>query len=460
VRDQVEATIREVKAQRNAAQAEMDQIVAAVELRGSPSLTADEQRRFDAARDDARRLDDRLDTLEGRLAGIDESVAARSASMESARRYGGTATVRVNSEPGPYYKGGPSSFFADMLDARYSPAASDRILRHERAAQVQMRDGREQRAATTTSFAGLVVPQYLVDDFAPVARARRPFLDFVGGRQLPEAGMTLTVPRGSTGTVVVSQTSQGTAVASQDMVNTDLVVNVNTIAGQQDVSRQALDRGSNTDEEIMSDLAGAYTAELERQAFNGTGANNQHLGLLSETGVASVTVTSAQPVNQVRQLAQALSVIATSRQAPAEVIVMHPRRWAYWMQAADSQGRPLVTPGGGLSNWSSDAQVPNGGVLGSLYGLPVIGSANIPTTISNSTFGGQDVIIVTRASDLRLWEDDPMPRRVRFEETLAGNLQVKIVAWDYSSWSAGRYPSASVVLTGTNLRGDLITFGT
>jgi hypothetical protein len=58
-----------------------------------------------------------------------------------------------------------------------------------------------------------------------------------------------------------------------------------------------------------------------------------------------------------------------------------------------------------------------------------------------------------------LYEDDPLPRRVRFEETNAGSLQVKVVAWDASGWTAGRYPSATVVLSGTGLRGDLIVFG-
>src|SRR4030095_922443 len=116
----------------------------------------------------------------------------------------------VNSEEKTYRKGAGTGFFRDMYAWRFNsdPLAGERLSRHARETGVPER---EERAATTTSFAGLVVPQYLVDDFAPVARAGRPFLNFVGSRDLPPDGMTLNIPRGNTGTVVVSQSSENTA---------------------------------------------------------------------------------------------------------------------------------------------------------------------------------------------------------------------------------------------------------
>ena len=51
--------------------------------------------------------------------------------------------------------------------------------------------------------------------------------------------------------------------------------------------------------------------------------------------------------------------------------------------------------------------------------------------------------LVVRDYDLLLWEDgDGMPRQLKFEETLAGNLTVKLVAFGYSAFTAGRYPKA------------------
>jgi HK97 family phage major capsid protein len=246
------------------------------------------------------------------------------------------------------------------------------------------------------------------------------------------------------------------------MVNVDIVVPVRTIAGQQDISRQALDRGRNTDEEVMSDLAEAYAAELDRQAINGTGSNEQHLGLLSTTDVGTVTVTEAGAgaVAQMKLIADALQRVHSERFQPAQVIVVHPRRWGFWSATTDSSGRPLIVPtGNGPFNAFSVGDLSQAkGVVGALYGVPVLLDPNIPTNVSSQSLGGQDVIIVTRASDLRLYEDDPMPRRVRFEETLAGSLTVKIVAWDYTAWTAGRYPSGSKVLSGSGLKAANLTF--
>jgi HK97 family phage major capsid protein len=442
-------------------QDQLDAVLAGAEGRGEDSLTEAEQTEFNEHRDAVKTLDSRRKLLEERVHDIEETQEARSAAEASAQRFGGTATtsVRVNAEEPIYRKKGQHSFFRDMYAQKYNadPLAHDRLLAHARANAIAER---EERATTTTSFAGLVVPQYLVDEFAPVARQGRPFINFVGSRELPPDGMTFNVPVGKTGTIVASQTGQNATVTAQDMVNQDIVVPVRTIAGQQDVSRQALDRGRNTDEEVMSDLAEAYAAELDRQAIHGTGSNEQHLGILSTTDVGTITVASSVARVQLQFIADGLQQVHSQRFQAAQVIVVHPRRWGYWCNAVDSNGRPLIVPtGNGPFNAFSVGDLAEAkGLVGAIYGVPVLVDPNIPTTITHVSQGGTDVVIVTRASDLRLYEDDPMPRRVRFEETLAGNLTVKIVAWDYTAWTAGRYPSASKVLSGTGFAAPV--FGT
>lgn len=440
------------------ARSKLDDTTRVAKDRGDGVLNEDEtkalkdaDKQADDARTAMRSLDEARAEMEQRVDDITAAEEARQAAEASAKRYGGTEStpIRVGKEEAVYRKDQPHSFFGDLYKYRYDadPLAADRILRHARQTESETRD------ASTGDFAGLVIPQFLVDDFAPVARAGRPLANFIGGRDLPPDGMTFNVPRGNTGTVVVSQTSENTAVAEQDIDNSDVAVAVRTIAGQQDVSRQSLDRGRNTDEMVMADLAAAYAAELDRQVVNGTGANGQHLGILSTTDVATVTVTGTNGVTQIRQVADAVQQIHSARFMPASVVVVHPRRWAYWAQSTDSNGRPLVTPmGNGPQNvWSVGGLTMADGIVGDIYGLPVLTDPNIPTTLSNDSQGNEDTVIVTRASDLILWEDDPLPRRVRFEETLAGALTVKIVAWDYSAFTAARYPSASVVLAGSGL---------
>lgn len=463
LRAQIKANLAERATKQTAldeARAAMKSVTAGAEQRGDGNLTGDEVKAHSEARDKAtglvaeiKALDEARTETEQRVDDWEASEAARAAAEKSAEKYGGTATtpVRVGQEEQTYRKDGKHSFFRDMYAMRAygDPLAQERMLRHAHQNAIEQRD------ADAGSFAGLVVPQYLVDDYAPVARAGRAFADFIGGRDLPPEGMTLNVPRGTTGTLVGSQTTENTAVAEQDVDNEDIVVPVRTIAGQHDTSRQALDRGRNVDMEVMNDLAEAYAAELDRQIIVGSGANGQHLGVLGTTNVASVTVISTAAVTQIRQIADAAQRVHTGRFQAPTVIVVHPRRWAYWVQSVDSQGRPLVTPNNhGPQNVHAvgDLTAPNG-VVGDLFGIPVLVDANVPTTISTTTTQGstEDRIVVTKATDLRLYEDNPVPRRVRFEETLAGNLTVKIVAWDYSAFTAGRYPTASIVLAGSGL---------
>lgn len=441
------------------ARSKLDEVTRTAKDRGDGVLNEDETKTLkdaDAKADKARKamvdLDEARSQMEQRVEDITAAEEARKAAEKSAEKYGGTdpLPIRGGKEEQVYRKDSQHSFFADLYAYRYNadPLAADRIVRHARQNELEARD------AASTAFAGLVIPQFLVDDFAPVARAGRPLANFIGGRDLPPDGMTFNVPVGNTGTVVVSQTSENSAVAEQDIDNSDVAVAVRTIAGQQDVSRQALDRGRNIDEMVMMDLAAAYAAELDRQVINGTGANGQHLGILSTTDVATVTVTATDGVTQMRQIHDAVQQIHSNRFMPASVIVIHPRRWNYWLQSTDSNGRPLLVPestGPQNAFGVGDLTTAQGVVPTAFGGLPVLLDPNIPTTLSNDSQGAEDAVIVTRSSDLILWEDDPLPRRVRFEETLAGQLTVKIVAWDYSAFTAARYPSASVVLSGSGL---------
>ena len=94
-----------------------------------------------------------------------------------------------------------------------------------------------------------------------------------------------------------------------------------------------------------------------------------------------------------------------------------------------------------------------GQVVGTMLGLPVVTDASVPTTVSTTTFSGatEDVVIVTRSPDVYIFEDQPGPSLVEFKETLAGSLSVKIVAWGYSAFTAGRYPSATAIVSGSSL---------
>ena len=185
-----------------------------------------------------------------------EELEARSAEASKVREERGlkeSASTRVVSEPRTYSPNTPTSFIRDAYTAQFNNdfEAQQRLARHMSEERIERRD------VTSANFAGLVVPQFLTDLVAPFARAGRVTSDLARKHQLPDAGLTLSISKVTTGTAVAEQT-EGAAVQETDMDDTKLDISVKTFAGQQDVSRQAIERGTNIDSLVMADLVSAY----------------------------------------------------------------------------------------------------------------------------------------------------------------------------------------------------------
>lgn len=370
-----------------------------------------------------------------------------------------TTDVRVvNDDAELLYRADRGSWFSDMYRARQGDTeAAARLQRHGAQQLIVWRDrgmDTQLRDVGTPAFAGLTVPQYLIDQFAPLARAGRPYANSVMGMQLPPAGMTLNISRLTTGTAVAVQATENAAVQETDADDTLLTINVRTYAGQQDVSRQALERSEGVDAVLYADLALAYHTALNSALLNADGTGGTHLGVRSTVGILAVTYTDASPtVAEVYpKLADAIQQVNTNRFLPATAILMHPRRWGWFTAALDTTNRPLVLPGANAPyNAVAVGQAAEyGQVVGTLHGLPVITDATIPTNLGAGT--NEDMIFVYRAAGHMLWEEgDGMPRRLRFEETNGGNLSVKLVVYGYSAFTAGRYPAETATIGGTGL---------
>lgn len=335
-------------------------------------------------------------------------------------------------------RSGERSFLADLWAAtRGDPDAAAR--------QAQFRA--EQRAINTGA-GGLVVPQYLVDLAALVARAGRPTANAVRHLDLPEQGMSLIIPKGTTGAAVASQTAENQNVQNTDEAWSALTNGVVTITGQQDVSRQLLERGAGVDRLVFGDLIGAYYAEVDRQVLVGTGTSNQMLGILNTAGIHQATAfTAAATVSTFwTKTAGEVSAVASNRFLSPDTVVMHPRRYAWLAAQVDSQNRPLVVPqfDGGAMNAMGATDVP--GMRGQLMGMAIVVDPNVPTTVGTAS---EDQVIVMHADDLLLWEAPGLlPNELRFEQTTGGSLTTKLVAYGYAAFTAGRYPTAVGVVGG------------
>ena len=356
------------------------------------------------------------------------------------------AVVEVN-EPDMYRQGGDHSFIADAWSSRQGDyKAQERLNKHQ---------DHEARDVGTGAFTGLVVPQYLVDEYAPIARAGSAFYNAVPKKDLPAYGNKIEISRITTGSAAAEQASQNSAVQETNMDDTLLTVNVDTIAGQQDVSRQALERGGqpgfSMENIIFQDLVAAYFGKLDELMINGSGSSGQPLGIRNVSGLNTVTYTDGTPTvgEAFPKLADAVQKVNANRFAPAQAIIMHPRRWGFFTAGVDGNSRPLVLPAGNNPDNAmgvGDAAA-YGNVVGNLLGLPVITDANVTTTDGGGN--DQDQIYVVKADDHILFEDNLF--QLKFEETNAGSLTTKMVVYGYVAFASGRYPTGITKIQGTGL---------
>jgi HK97 family phage major capsid protein len=273
-------------------------------------------------------------------------------------------------------------------------------------------------------------------------------LDVARKHQLPESGLTISISKVTTGSATAVQT-EGAAFQETNMDDTKLDVSVVTVAGQQNVSRQALERGTGIDSLVMADLVSAYNTNLD-SLFVTTSAT-------SLTNVISqvVTYTDASPsvAELYPKLLDAVQRIQTNYFGGPNFILMHPRRLAWILSALDTTNRPLALPVGN-GNFNSVAVGQGSVVYGNsgytIAGLPVITDANVITT--NGAGTNEDVIIIGNTQEAHLWEQgDGSPMMLRFEQPKGAELDVQMIVYGYSAFTANRYPNAFALVGGTGL---------
>lgn len=342
------------------------------------------------------------------------------------------------------------SFLSDVVGAATGNlAAMQRLDRHMAEERVERGDLLT-RDVGTGAFSGLTVPQYLTDLVAPAVAAGRPLADNCRSLDLPADGMTVNISRITTATSAAVQATEAAGVSETDIDDTTLTVNVRTIAGQQDVSLQAIQRSVGAEQVVLEDLVRRYHTVLDSSILNDDGTSGTHLGIRSTVGISAVTYTDASPTPSEAwgPLWDLQQKCETGTFMAATHFVMHPRRWAWWCSAIGTNNAMVQSSGTPVQLLGAEQSKQYGaGVRGIIAGLPVIVDGNVPTTISST----QDTILAVNANELFLWEDPGAPVFIRAEQPGAGNLMVKLVVYGFSAFTAGRYPAAHGAITGSGL---------
>jgi HK97 family phage major capsid protein len=347
------------------------------------------------------------------------------------------------------------NFLLDVARAAvfHDVRSRERLERHSREEEVE-RPGYGMRAAgdaTTTAYGvGLVVPQYLTDLYAPAIAAMRPLANVANHHDLPDQGMTLNLSKITTATSAGLQATQLTAVSGTSLAETDLSINVQTVAGFQNVSRQAIERGTGIEDVTAGDLfkrvATVLDSTLINQATTGISAAAQ-----------STTYTSASPTGPefwpFMYQAESKLEQALLSQARVNYVCMHPRRFN-WLASQVGTSWPFMgSLNSGVPPQQSMMQVTNQygvnvrAVLAN--GLQVVVDANVPTNLGVGT--NQDEVYVLASDEVHLWESPNAPFLIRAEQPNAASLGVLLVAYQYVAYTVQRYANNPGKISGTGL---------
>jgi HK97 family phage major capsid protein len=390
-------------------------------------------------------------THEARLISLPDTAGDGGAPTQRAGFTASRPRVRVNSEPLTYDRGSGQSFFGDLLASRQGDRdAADRLGEHRRQMDSELASDEFALSSADTAGGDFVPPLHLFEEWAGPAHSSRPFTSALNLRPLPDHTDTINIPRIVTGATVASQSGENTTISNTDPVSDTVSTPVRTIAGYVDVSLQSLERSlPGLDEIIFSDLTGAWNDLFEQQVLAGAGTGGTMKGVTKVSGTNTVTYTDADPTvpELYPKIAEAASLIGTGRRRAANVICMHPRRWAWFLAARDTTNRPLVVPASGMNPVGEMVSGATEGFVGSLIGIPVVASSQIPTNLGTGT--NQDVIVLARREELLVFDTQPFARV--FEGAGSDSLTVRLRLHSYGAFCADRYPLGIAVISGTGL---------
>jgi HK97 family phage major capsid protein len=423
---------------------EMQGITNATEVAGA--WRASDRKAFDKHSDEMRTLELLGDTIKADMPDLSQVVQTSTGEQ----RGGYDNQARTGREQLTYGPHDPQRSWVQDLRHMVSsndPAASARLQRNNKEVATENR-------ALASNLAGAVgefsPPQWLMQELITVARPARIWADNVNLRPLPAGVNTVNIPRLATGTSVGVQTTENSQVTNVDATSDSISSTVVTLSGMQTLSFQLLDQSPvSVDQIILADLAQDLAVQTDKFALSSNAAGKY--GVLSQSGTIAVTYTDTTPTpgELYSKLADCIQRIATQRFLPATKIVMHPRRWNWFLAALDSQQRPLVLPEANhpMNAMANQAGVVAAGYSGTLLGLPVFTDANIPVNLGSGT--NEDRIIVCKHDDLYLWESTP--RVVADRYTLANQLSLRLVLWNYVAQTNARYLASTAIIAGSGL---------
>jgi HK97 family phage major capsid protein len=449
----VTGTLAALERRRDAIKAAGEAMLLEARADGVETLDDGRDAKFRAMQTDLADLEYRIDTQRAEAARMGRIPTNLARAAQTQTRKNTVSTTHVTFEPLTYRRGeNKHSYMRDLIRLQLNRdddgSSRDRLMRHahEVATSDEYTEFRDlDRVDGSGGYA--VPPAWLMTQYIELARPGRAFANLCQRQQLPGGTDSINIPKLLTGTATAIQTADNTPVTQVDLTDTFVNAPVRTIAGQEGLAIQLIDQSPIAfDDVVFRDLVASHAATTDHQVIQGSGTNGEVLGTINTPNILTIAATSADIKGVYSAIANAVQTIHTTRFLPPDVIVMHPRRWGWFLSLLDQQQRPLFLP---VDNAPMNAagiltDVDSQQVVGRMHGLPIVTDPNLPVNLG--TGNNEDPIFVMRASDLVLFESGIRARVI--PETKAQTLTVILQVYSYISYTAARFPQSVCEISG------------
>lgn len=380
-----------------------------------------------------------FDSMKNTVASLEETLKA----VRSDDRFQ-IGTPADQGQAGPYGKDSDHVFYADAYKA---------LVKGDQEALGRWTEAVGEKAMTegTGSAGGYLVPDQISSELLELKVAHTVLRGLFSSVQVNSDTLRISQV---TGGLTAGWVAELATKPSADLTFGEISANVFTKAGLAVVSNQLLrDSVHSVPGLVNRDLA-KRLAILEEIAFlNGSGTG-QPQGILNTSGVQTTTLTSTAVLDLLDAIVTAITNIYTNYLGAPDAIVMHPRTWARIISARESATSEnfLVGPPAGFSRRTPTDSLPGYGngqlPLGSLFGLPVYCTPNMPVNLGAGT--NESRVIVGRF-DEGLILDNQGVTLDSSEHVYFTSNQTVFRAEDRVGFTAARYPKAFDVIQGAGL---------
>lgn len=335
-----------------------------------------------------------LTEIEIRNATVGELAATLQDGVETEVRSGRFTTDPR--DPGHYRSEkdrGQHSFYTDHFRAQTmgDDAARRRLAEHNQF-----------RAVTQSSGgAGTVLPKWLVDEYAAIARATRVVANLVRHIPLGDDPRPINMGKQTVGvdaniTVQTTEGANNAAWGVDRFATGSDVLTPADYAVYQDVSRQFLASGTPaTDVIVAQDIMGAWNASVETLLCTAIAAAATASSTLANEAAFQANTSGSAATNAV---IDAQTAVANDKRGTADIAFMNYRRFGAFRKLSDTTGRPLM-PVTRYNPQNASGAMGNG-LVGDIEGVDTYATLGLSATAYPEKF------YVARSQAIYLGESD------------------------------------------------------